>query len=111
MQRIDLFATAAEDERIARLQAHDCLAVSHSTDHLRLDVALCPARPAFAFADRHQLGVAPRTREDRRRHEIVMQDRIGLLQQPGGAQGEKIWVARAGAHDVGNASDGRSAAC
>ena len=51
----------------------------------------------------HQLGVAARPRQDGRRHEIVVQDGVGLLQELGGAQGQEIGIARAGADDMGDA--------
>ena len=102
-QRLDLLATPAEHERIARFQPHHGLAGAHAAHQFGIDVGLRPACTVFAFADRHQLGVAARARQDGRRHEIVVQDGVGLLQELSGAQGQEVGIARAGTDDMGDA--------
>ena len=106
LQGIDFLATTAKHERVARLQADNGLTGAHAADHLRLDVALCPARAAFALADRDQLCVAACAGKDRGWNEIVVQNHVGFLQQLRRAQRQKIGIARACSHDVGD-TDGR----
>ena len=102
-QRLDLLAAAAEDEGIARLQAHHRLAGAHAADQLGVDLVLRPAGVAFALADRDELGVAARARQHRRRHEVVVQDGVGLAQELRGLERQKIGIAGAGADDMGDA--------
>ena len=50
-ERERLFATAAEDERIAALQAHDALAASRRLDHEALDALLRDGAASRALSD------------------------------------------------------------
>ena len=109
-QRLDLLATAPEHERIAGLQAHHGLAGTHAAHQLGVDFGLGPAHPAVALADGDELGVTARARQDGRRHQVVVQDGIGLLQELRGAQGQEIGITRAGADDVGDAGRRRTTA-
>ena len=68
-------------------------------------ISSCAQRawPFLALADRDELGIATSARQDRRRHEIVVQDGVGLLQELRGLERQKIGIARAGADDMGDA--------
>ncbi|HKV16385.1 MAG TPA: hypothetical protein VJQ81_15155, partial [Reyranella sp.] len=78
------------------LQAHDDLTGAHAT----CDLLLRPARAIVARPDTDQLRVATRPAEDGLRYALVMEDRIGLLQEPRGLQRQKVGIARSGANDV-----------
>ncbi|MNE65696.1 hypothetical protein D3C80_1612010 [compost metagenome] len=53
LQPVDLFAAAAEDARIAALQAYHALALARITQHQTVDKGLRGGAAAAALADRH----------------------------------------------------------
>ena len=109
-QSLDLLAAAAEHEGIARLQAHHRLAGAHAAHQLGVDVVLRPARWPLRLPTDDELGVAPGARQDGRRHEVVVQDGVGLAQELRGLQRQQIGIARAGADDMGDAHGRQPAA-
>ena len=66
-QIVQLFAAAAEDERIAALQAHDIQSPPRRFGETLVDGVLTDTRPAAALADKHQLGFAARAVREFRR--------------------------------------------
>ena len=80
IETCDLLAGAAEDRRIARLQANDMLALPCQLDHQVVDVVLRAALAPTALADQHALGLATREFEDGVGHQVVVEDDVGRLQ-------------------------------
>jgi hypothetical protein len=72
-QELYFLATAAEDERIAALQAHDPPAGLSLFEHDFVDAALPDRMPARLLADADAIGVAARKPEHLGRHEAVVQ--------------------------------------
>src|SRR5205823_1707075 len=66
-------------------------------DHPPVDGVLANAGLADAAADRNARGVAADAVENFRRNQLVMKDDIGILQRAQRLDGEKIWIAGAGA--------------
>ena len=96
-EHLHLFATAAEQERVAALQAHDsparaCVQHEQFVEHT-LGVAA-----ARALADVDEIGVGPCHRQDLRRHQPVVQHHVGLGDQPGSLERQQLGITRARAH-------------
>ena len=114
-ERLRLFASAAEHERIAAFEPHDALAFARELHEQRVDLVL-PRRlaRAAAFADVVQLDGRRavrdrRQREQRRIRERVVDDRVAGDEQLAAAQREQAGIARARADEIDDAaSSGRS---
>ncbi len=98
-KRGHLLAGAAEDERVAGLEAHDAAAVRGFADKDRVDVVLRRAVHAAPLADVDPLRVAAAHGDHRLRHERVVHDHVGFLQDALGAKREKVGGARTGADE------------
>ena len=97
-QHIELFAAAAEHERIAALEAHDVAAGFRFRHQQRVDLSLRQRVVALALADEHAAGIAPRIFQHRRIDQLVIDDDVGLAQRTGRAQGQQLRIAGACAH-------------
>ena len=98
-ERFEFLAAAAEDERVTALQAHDTFAFAGEPDEQRAD-AILRQRVAVAFlADVDELGARSRQRNDFRRHQPVVNDRVGTLDHSQRAQRQQFGVARTSADE------------
>jgi len=79
-ERLDLLAAAAEDERIAALQAHDAPALARQAHHQRVDLVLAEGVVVLFLADVDALGPGPGEFDERRRDQVVVQDSVRLAQ-------------------------------
>src|SRR5688500_13337178 len=98
-QRFGLFATAAENKRVAALEADDVFAFAGEPDQRALDVALGAAEAAAFLADKHLFCLWSGQGQNRWRGQIVVDHRVGLADQPRGFDREKLWVAGPGADE------------
>ncbi len=96
-------AGAAEDERIAGLQAEDGAACAGVLQHEGVNSRLGDARLAAALADGYDESGGRGEREDFVGDEVVGQDDVGGLQEAEGAQGEEFRVAGACSDEVDGA--------
>ncbi len=113
-QRLGLFAAAAEDERIAALEAHDDLAPPGSLDEERVDLLLLQRRflvalgacgltggPRPAHRARDQLGGRRRVaRDDLGGNQAIGDDHVGSSERFDGAHGDEPGIAGAGADEI-----------
>ena len=76
-QIVDFLLGAAEEQRVAPLEAHDDPMLPGGVGQALVDEVLRGRVPAAALADRDLLG-ARREREDRLRDERVMEHDLGL---------------------------------
>ena len=93
----DLLAGAAEDQRIARLQPDDTAAVRGLAHQDRIDLGLRNRVTTLALADRNAFRIAPAHGDDGIRHQRVVHDDVGLLQQALRAQRQKVLGSGTGA--------------
>ena len=98
-QVLHLLAAAAEDERVAALEAHHVLARAHGVEHELLDQRLRRALAAAALAHVDDARAGRRQRHDGLAHQVVHQHHGGRLQRFQRLQREQLGVARAGAHE------------
>ena len=94
-QRRHFLAGAPEDERIAGLQPHDAAAGRGLAHEERVDLVLAGRMGALALADIDALRVAAAHGDDRLRHQPVVHDDVGFLQDALGAQRQQVRRARA----------------
>src|ERR1051326_6611401 len=94
-----LFAAAAEDERIAALEADDALPILRLGHEQRVDLVLRQRVRAGALADVDDLRRLREARHDLARHERVGGDEVGAGDQLRGAHGEKAGIAGTGADE------------
>ena len=80
LEQQTLFAAAAEDEGIAALEAHDCLALFRLVDEQLIDVRLLHRVVARRLADVDELGITRRPAEDAIIREAVVDNNLGALQ-------------------------------
>jgi hypothetical protein len=80
-QRLRLLAAAAEHEGVAALEPHDVEALARRLVKLRVDAVLPDAGLAAPLANKHTLGIAPRTIENLGRDQLVIEHDIGALQR------------------------------
>ena len=97
-QELYFLAAAAEDERIAALQAHDPPAGLSLFEHDFVDATLPDRMPARLLADADAIGVATRESEHFGRDEAVVQDYVRLLQCAQCVEGQQAGIARPGAN-------------
>src|SRR5258708_34365976 len=99
-QSFHLFAGAAENERIAALEADNLQAQQRVLNHQRVDLRLADALAAKAFADVVDFGRRWNEGEDFRADQIVVQHDIGQLQKFEGFEREQFGIARTRSHQV-----------
>ena len=80
LEQQPLLAAAAEDKRVAALEAHDRLALFCLIDEQLVDVRLLHRVVARGLADVDELRIARRPAEDAVIREAVVDDNLGLLQ-------------------------------
>ena len=80
LEQQPLLAAAAEDKRVAALEAHDRLAFFCLIDEQLVDVRLLHRVVARGLADVDELRIARRPAEDAVIREAVVDDDLGLLQ-------------------------------
>ena len=102
-QGLRLLAAAAEDERVAALQAHHALAFAGEPHQQFVDLLLLHAVVGAGLADEDALGVAPGELQHLLGAEPVVDDDIGLAEQPQRAERQQVAGARAGADQVDDA--------
>ena len=98
-ERGHLLAGTSEHQRIAAFQAHHALALAAECDQQGVDLALALRMAALALADGKAFGVAAPRRDDRLRHQRIMNDGVGLHKQALRAQGQKVFGTRPGADE------------
>ena len=110
-QRLRLFASAPEDERIAAFQAHDALAFARRAHEQRVDrrpAAPTPIAPPRLPTSCSSTGVVAllhrRQRQQRGIGQRVVDDRVAGDEQLAAAQREQPRIARSRADEVDDAS-------
>ena len=93
-QRVDFFLRTAEDHRVAAFQSHHITIVARGFDQLLVDETLIRRDLSRAFADGNFLGFR-RERNRIRMHQRVVENNVGVGENPRRAQREQI--GRAGA--------------
>ena len=99
LQDFELLAAAAEDERVATLQARDALSGAGELDQQLVDALLLAALTGL-LADKDAARVAARAIEYGLAHQAVIEDHVGLLQQLQSPQRQQIRIAGAGADQI-----------
>jgi hypothetical protein len=94
LERIDLLAGAAEHHGIAALQPCHALAIPGESDDQRVDLGLGERVVPLLLAHQNALGIAPTHLDGGGRHKMIVDDNIGLLQQPLRPQRQQILGAR-----------------
>jgi hypothetical protein len=97
VERRDLLAATAEDERIAAFQPHHMLRFGAEMDKQVIDLFLPERMAARGLADGNARGAFGRDSEDRLRDETVVNNHVGLGQRLHGFQGEQFRIAGTGA--------------
>src|ERR1051325_6877800 len=95
----ELFMRAAEEHRIATLQAHDDAVLVCRVHEPLIDKALRGGMPAAALAYRDLLR-AGRELENRFRNECVVKDNVRLAEEARRAQRQQIGGTRSGANQI-----------
>ena len=98
-QGCELFAGAAEHERIAALEPHHGLAGARALDHQLLDLVLRDAVVALRLADRDQLDLAAGMFEHASAGEPVVENDIGGFQRAHRLQRQQLGIAGTGADE------------
>ena len=96
-QLLELLAATPEDERVAALQAHHLAALPGQAHQQPVDLFLGQGVVAGLLADVDHLGAAAGKLQHAIAHQVIDHQRVGLPDQAGGAQGEQLRVAGAGA--------------
>ena len=99
-QFLDLLATAAENERVAALQAQYAFALLGQFDQQCVELGLRHGMAVAALAHVDPLCFFPDQFHYGRGNQPVVQYNIGLLHQAQGAEREQVGVARAAADQV-----------
>ena len=76
-QGFHLFSSAAEDQRVATLEADDLQSQQRVLDHQRMNFGLADALLSEALAHVLNLGRGRDEREDFRADQVVMQHHVG----------------------------------
>ena len=97
-QCLDLFAAAAEDERVPALEARHPPTLPRIAEQERVDVRLPRAGEGATLADVDPFRVATAQFQHPGRDEIVIVDDVRPLQRAQRFQGEEVRVAGTGAH-------------
>ena len=99
-QRGHLFGGAAEDKRIAALEADDAAAGAGVLDHQRVDFFLRDGLHAAALAHIDDLGGGRRQIKNRLRNKVVVQNEVGGLNEAQRLDGQQLRVTGAGADQI-----------
>ncbi len=100
-QRFDLFATAAEDERVTALEARNAQSPLRVLHEQLVNASLRGVMIAARFlADEHALRIAARAIEHGVGHESIVKNDVGLLEQLNRTQREQVRIARARADQI-----------
>jgi hypothetical protein len=99
-ERFDLLAAAAEDERVAALQPDHAPTLQREPHEQRVDLVLRQRVPGARLADVDQLRIAACEVEDVGTDEAVVDDDVGLRDQPRRAQRQQIRISRTGADEM-----------
>ena len=91
---------AAEDERVAALQAHDPPAATAVRDERRVDLVLGHGGAPGGLARVEQLGAGPAEGQQPLGAEAVVDDDVGALQRVAARRGDQARVAGPGADQV-----------
>jgi hypothetical protein len=100
VERGHFFGGAAEDERIAALEADHTAAGAGVLDHQRVDFVLGDGLCAAALADVDDFGARRGELENGLRDEIVVEDHVGGLDEAQRLDGEQVGIAGAGADEI-----------
>ena len=103
-QRFDFLAAASEDEWVSAFQTHYPLALPCELHQQGIDRLLRHGVLPAALADVDAFGVRTGQLEDRRRDEIVIDDGIGVPEQPRRAQREQLGIPGPGADQIHRAA-------
>ena len=96
-QPFGFFATAAEDARIATLEAHHALALAGVTQHQTVDEGLRRGAAAAALAHRDDASVRA-VFEHGEVDQVIDHHHLCFAQRAHGLEGQQFRVARAGAY-------------
>jgi hypothetical protein len=99
LERAEFLVGAAEQHRIAALQAHDALVVPRGVDEFVIDDGLRRRALAGALADRDQLGLRAQG-QHLRGDEGVVQHHLRLPEQARPANGNEISSAGTGSNQI-----------
>ena len=99
-ERRHLLRGAAEDERVAALQAHHAAACKGMLRHQRVDFFLGDGFGAATLADVDDLGAATSEVKDRLRDKIVVEDDVGIPDETSGLYGEQVGITGTGANEI-----------
>src|SRR5579863_9891782 len=108
-EHLELLPSAAEHKGIAALQARDTLARPCQLDQQLVDARLMCVL-ARLLTDKNPLRIAARSLEYGIRHQAVVEDDVGLLQQLQRPQRQQVRVTRAGSDQV-YLAEGTAADC
>ena len=98
-ERLEFLATAAEDERVAALEAHDALARARVLDERGVDLLLRHRHAAWRLAGVDALRVIGAGVEQRRGGEAVVEHDLGLAQRLQAALRHEARIARSRADE------------
>ena len=99
-QHLQLFTATSEHKRIAAFDPCHTQATARMLQQQRVDVLLRDFMIARQLADIDLLGIAACTVDDHLRHQPVVQQHIGLLQQLLRANGEQVRITRTHADQI-----------
>src|SRR5258706_7153560 len=102
LEEVDLLVGAAEEHRVASLEAYNCLAAARGIQELLVDEGLRSRMPPAALAHRNLSGLQ-RQRKNRVGHQCIMKNDVGLAEQPDRAHREEVGCARPGADEMDGA--------
>ena len=102
LEKLDLFLRAAEEHRVAALQPHHHAVAPRRVGEALVDEVLRRRMPAATLADGDLFG-AERERQRLRMNQSVVENDVGLAEQPGRAQGKEVRCAGSGADEVDGA--------
>ena len=102
---LGLFATAAKDEGIAALEAHDVFAGASETDEDAFDLALGAAEATALLADKHPFSGGIGQRQNLRSDQVVVHNGVRLTQQTEGFARQKLRIAGTGADQEDGAGE------
>ena len=103
-QRLQLFASAAEHERVAALEPHHARMLVREPGQQRIDVFLHQRVPAAFLAHVNPFRLRTNERKNVGPDQVVVHDDVRRSQQPRGAHGEQVGIARSRAHQVHGAA-------
>jgi len=88
LERVNFLSEPAEDAGISALQPNHFQASAGRFNHSRVDFRLGRTLGTVALADAEDFGLGSSESENRRRHEIVVQNQCGAREEPLGFHGQ-----------------------